>query len=588
MDYGSLKGSENLARICGRNNGVDENTTYQNNLACAEITINGQTVSDGAANNKNGANKTAAELKNQATYKTLGWDFSNAWTMDEVLGRPVLKTVAEKTVQREINTADTIWRYLDDGTDPAGDSAGADYNRTSWTQATFIDSTWKSSKGSFGAKNGKIASLGGGCTPKTLLNQYKDGGTTDKEAFFFRTTVTVADAKAVKAITGSILYDDAAIVYLNGYRIAAFDADSISANIQYGGSNAGEPKTGTVDLSDAVSLGYLKNGENTVAVEIHQGRSNSSDIYMDFASLQFETEAPVKVLEQNSISMNPGSNATEMNFTWYANDSTAGTLLIAKAEQVKNNTMPGDAKTVTATAAQANKSGFYSNQCTMTGLEPDTRYAYQLVNGEETSEIYTFKTAKSGAFKFLFAGDPQLGASGNVTNDKNGWAKTLKAAVEKVPDAAFLLSAGDQVNTNNDEAQYSAYLEQAQLYSLPVATVVGNHDSGSNSYDQHFNVPNESDKGKTAASADYWFRYGNTLFLVLNVNNMSTAEHQSFMKYAISQNTDAAWKVVAMHHSVYSVANHATENDILQRRNELVPVFKALDIDVVLQGHDHV
>ena len=64
-----------------------------------------------------------------------------------------------------------------------------------------------------------------------------------------------------------------------------------------------------------------------------------------------------------------------------------------------------------------------------------------------------------------------------------------------MPDAAFLLSAGDQVNTNNDEAQYSAYLEQAQLYSLPVATVVGNHDSGSNSYDQHFNVPNESDKG---------------------------------------------------------------------------------------------
>lgn len=494
----------------------------------------------------------------------------------------------QPTVSTSISTAETTWKYLDNGNNPAGNSAGAGYNRTSWTLAAFDDSAWQSGKGSFGAKKGAIADLGGGCTPNTLLSQYKAGGTTDKEAFFFRTTVTVADAAAVKAITGSILYDDAAIVYLNGHQIAAFDAGSITANIQYGGSNAGDPKTGTIDLNDETSLGYLKDGENTVAVEIHQGRAGSSDIYMDFTSLQFVTEAPVKVIEQNSISMNPGSNATEMNFTWYANDSAAGTLRIAKAEQVKNDTMPADAKTVTAAAAQANKSGFYSNQCTVTGLEPDTEYAYQLVNGEKTSEIHTFKTAKSGAFKFLFAGDPQLGAGNDLNSDNSGWAKTLKAAVAKVPDAAFLLSAGDQVNTATNETQYSAYLEQAQLYSLPVATVVGNHDSSSDSYDQHFNVPNESSLGKTNASADYWFRYGNTLFLVLNVNNMSTAEHKAFMEDAISKNTDAAWKVVAMHHSVYSVANHAAENDILQRRNELVPVFKDLDIDVVLQGHDHV
>ena len=584
--YGGIKGTDNLARICGRNNGVDENTTYQKNLACADITVNGQTVSGGAANNKNGADKTAAELKNQATYEALGWDFSNVWTMDEVLGRPVLKAVAEKTVQREINTADTLWRYLDDGTDPA---AGAS-NRTAWTLPGVDDSAWSTGKGSFGAKNGKIADLGSGCIPKTLLSQYKTDGT-DKEAFFFRTTVTVADAKAVKAITGSILYDDAAIVYLNGHRIAAFDADSISANIQYGGSNAGDPKTGTIDLSDAVSLGYLNNGENTVAVEIHQGRSSSSDIYMDFTSLQFETEAPVKVIEQNSISMNPGSNEAEMNFTWYANVPEAGTLWIAKADQLVNGAMPADAETVTATAAQANKSGFYSNQCIVTGLEPDTRYAYQLVNGEKTSEIYTFKTAKSGAFKFLLAGDPQMGASGNVTNDKNGWAKTLKAAVEKVPDAAFLLSAGDQVNTATDENQYSAYLEQSQLYDLPVATVVGNHDTGKNSpYDQHFNVPNESETyGVTPAGGDYYFVYNNVLFMVLNTNNLSTAEHKAFMEQAIKATADQniTWKIVTLHQSIYTVAIHYN-NDGTQRREQLAPVFKELGIDVVLQGHDHV
>ena len=69
---------------------------------------------------------------------------------------------------------------------------------------------------------------------------------------------------------------------------------------------------------------------------------------------------------------------------------------------------------------------------------------------------------------------------------------------------------------------------------------------------------------------------------------MSTAEHKAFMEEAIAANPDARWKVVSFHHSVYSVANHAVEGDILQRREELTPVFDDLGIDVVLMGHDHV
>ena len=60
---------------------MNEGTTYQNNLACADITVNGQSVNDGAANNKNGQNKSADELKQQSTYEDIGWDFTNVWTM---------------------------------------------------------------------------------------------------------------------------------------------------------------------------------------------------------------------------------------------------------------------------------------------------------------------------------------------------------------------------------------------------------------------------------------------------------------------------------------------------------------------------
>lgn len=195
-------------------------------------------------------------------------------------------------------------------------------------------------KGQLRREKGEIKDLGGGCTPNTLLSQYKTDGT-DKEAFFFRTTVTVDDPTEVKAITGSILYDDAAIVYLNGQRIAAFDADSITGNLQYGGSNAADPKTGEIHVTDSAILKCLRAGENTVAVELHQGRSNSSDIYMDMTAMHFEKA--VKVV-QNSISLNPGSNESQMNFTWYANVPEAGTLLIVKADHLANGTMPADAK----------------------------------------------------------------------------------------------------------------------------------------------------------------------------------------------------------------------------------------------------
>ena len=215
-----------------------------------------------------------------------------------------------------------------------------------------------------------------------------------------------------------------------------------------------------------------------------------------------------------------------------------------------------------------------------------------MVNGETKSEIRSFTTGGTGAFSFAAAGDPQIGASGSSVHDTDGWEKTLKliSGNSAFDGVDFLLSAGDQVNTASNEDQYDGYLEHDTLLDLPTATVVGNHDSGSAAYDQHFNNPNESSYGTTAAGGDYYFVYNHVLFLALNSNNTSTAEHKAFMEQAMQATAgqDITWKVVVFHHSIYSVASHSLESGILTRREELVPVFKDLDIDVVLMGHDHV
>ncbi len=47
--------------------------------------------------------------------------------------------------------SNTVWSYLDDNTDPAGNPADQGYDRTSWAAETFDDTGWKKGTGSFGA-----------------------------------------------------------------------------------------------------------------------------------------------------------------------------------------------------------------------------------------------------------------------------------------------------------------------------------------------------------------------------------------------------------------------------------------------------
>ena len=120
--------------------------------------------------------------------------------------------------------------------------------------------------------------------------------------------------------------------------------------------------------------------------------------------------------------------------------------LWAEQSDLQDGQMPEDAAQATAQIQQSGRAGQYSNQATMTGLEDGVTYAYQLVNGETKSEIYTFRTGSgSGAFSFAMAGDPQIGA-GSTSTDTEGWDKTLRLVAEDpaFDGVEFLLSAGDQ------------------------------------------------------------------------------------------------------------------------------------------------
>ena len=341
----------------------------------------------------------------------------------------------------------------------------------------------------------------------------------------------------------------------------------------------------------SINTSALVNGTNSIAVEVHQGALTSSDLAFDM-SLVATIGAPAAPANSYSdLNMTPGSNATSLNFSWFSTVSQPKSeVQIAKKSDMTGTTFPVAAATSFNGTSVAALTGFFANKVTATGLTASTDYVYRVGDGLDAdwSPVYHFSTHDTSNFSFMFVGDPQIGAGGNVATDTAGWVDTMNKATTLFPDFSFLMSAGDQVNSSNDESQYTGYLSPSQLTSLPMATTIGNHDSGDVNYTDHFNNPNVSSTyGITTAGSDYSYTYGNVLFMDLNTNDSNVAEHEQFMMNAIAADPTAKWKIVTWHQSIYSCATHEFDSDIVSLRAAMFPVIDQLHIDMVLSGHDH-
>lgn len=307
------------------------------------------------------------------------------------------------------------------------------------------------------------------------------------------------------------------------------------------------------------------------------------------------------------VSLTPGKDETELNFAWYSEKTDAeGTPV------VHFGTDQNALETFTGTVGDVDQSltgdtAYEYNYVTVTGLQPNTTYYYTVERNGEQSDVVEYSTKDTETVKMLYVGDPQIGASkgqpqdGGELSDEAGtantaamndgfaWNRTLNTALEENPDINFVISAGDQVNKTGEakEEEYAAYLSADALASLPVATTIGNHDSLNADYSYHFNNPNATDLGTTEAGGDYYYSYGDGLFIVLNTNNYNVAEHAEAIKEAVAAYPDAKWRIVTIHQDIYGSGLDHSDTDGMILRTQLTPVFDENDIDVVLQGHDH-
>lgn len=333
---------------------------------------------------------------------------------------------------------------------------------------------------------------------------------------------------------------------------------------------------------------------------------------------QWKTKWETIKTDYEKVSMVPGADATKMNYAWYSKTADEAKIRISTnvdmsktTEADGSNTYSENYKEFTGTSKEYKKIDdvtYYANKVTITELKENTTYYYQcLVDGKWTS-VKKFKTGDTSNFSFLYVGDPQIGASKGQTptesseaqsadiaarNDAFSWNKTLTAAISEHSDVDFIVSVGDQINNTGDdngqEREYAGFLSADVLSNVPVAPTIGNHDSKFANYQNHFNVPNAYTKEQNATPAgnDYYYTYGDVLFIVLNTNNYNCADHEALIKKAEQAVPNAKWKIVTFHHDIYGSGYDHSDSDGIVLRTQLTTLLDKYDIDVVLQGHDH-
>lgn len=161
-----------------------------------------------------------------------------------------------------------VWKY-----DQTGLNLG-----TNWRLSTYDDSSWASGLGVF-AKEDLSVIVALTRTPLLLTNT---GASTATLTYYFRTQFVLSNNLSSITIVTSNLINDGSVVYLNGteaYRIN-MPAGTISS-----GSFASTTIPEGVFIVTNLPSDQLIQGTNTLAVEVHQLSSTSSDVTFGFAAV---------------------------------------------------------------------------------------------------------------------------------------------------------------------------------------------------------------------------------------------------------------------------------------------------------------
>lgn len=492
-------------------------------------------------------------------------------------GQGELRDLSANRIYKLVENGKTQWYYWDRGSlNDQGEK-----EELSWTREGYDLSSWKTAKGSFGSLEGQRVEQVDDKAPGNLLNHYLPNGDSIP-TYYFRTEFQISDKDKFNSLTGKIRYDDAAILYLNGETIYTSNIPNNGYESEEYGSKVAVEESLTESFV-ITNLSAIKEGTNVLAVEIHQDNPNSSDVYFEMESLQITNrEDTEEILNLSGLVLEVGDSEDSLNVNLLTD--VKGALELQYRQETVGATNSGKWSQSYMGKYKTGVDELYTYNARLNGLFPDRVYEYRIKNlaTGSISEIKKFRTGETDAFTFAFAGDPQIGSK-NASDDGIQWENTLKRGLMMVPNTDFLITAGDQADSSEEEEameEFFAFRHPEVMKEIPVAVNRGNHESEGAGMDYQF------ERFSSSSLHDYYFTYQNTLFYAINTNNKEFNEHIERLRSVIKK-TSPRWTVVTMHYSMFGGKDRSEDPTIMRTRKAYAEAFSELNVDLVLSGHDH-
>ena len=253
---------------------------------------------------------------------------------------------------------------------------------------------------------------------------------------------------------------------------------------------------------------------------------------------------------------------------------------------------------------------YISHKALAENLTPGTQYSWRAGFEGHWTPIGHFITedAAQGEYSFIVMSDSHIEDPTYIKEAR----RCAKAAVKTVPEAKFCCFPGDFVedgDANNSEWEWERWFEESLepvIKHMALVPTDGNHDDSPNiNYTYHFNTNNDFNNEYTNKpqfeGIVYNFVYGDALFLVFSMQDFWRESHSyidwtsvyltdhigQWFRDKTMQNPNTKYRISLAHFNLFSGSDHSTDKEPPVFRHCMLPVMKACEIDVALQGHDH-
>lgn len=241
---------------------------------------------------------------------------------------------------------------------------------------------------------------------------------------------------------------------------------------------------------------------------------------------------------------------------------------------------------------EGSSSIFKSYRAKLTDLEPDNTYMYRVGDGGTGWSEWLHFTLPSedpdSPFTFIYLGDPQ--------NDLfSQWSRTIRQAYAAVPEASFILYAGDLVNRGYNDLEWDEWYRAGDFIHRMIPSIMtpGNHEYSypdiTPLWKSLFTFPSNGPEGyPDLDGAAYYIDYPAVRVISLDG---TTSEHDDRLRRVQSEwleevlkENNKKWTILTLHQPFYSTS---ATRDNAQIRGSFQHLLDEYGVDIVLQGHDH-